>query len=786
MTSAPPPPSRRRPLRAAVLLSLALVAGFVAVRALRPGGGGAVDEASVSRPADGYVGSASCRECHRYWHKRWAGSHHDRAMQRATPAALLGDFGAAPLEFAGETTSFRRAGDASFLTTEGADGRAREVPVAFTFGVWPLQQVLVPGERGRYHAPLVAWDARTAAAGGQRWFRLRPEDGRVPPTDLYHSFGPYQRWNSMCAECHSTGVRKQWDATRDRYATSWVEDGVGCEACHGPGEAHVAHERGKDRPGAGAAPPRYGLTVELKEHRPLGWHLDPARGIWMRTPVGRPAEHFDVCARCHSRRGTIAEADVGAPLHDTHRVALLDEGLYFADGQVQEEVFEHGSYLQSKMHAIGVGCFDCHDHKARAPTDGAAAACANCHLPEKFATPAHHHHTPGKPGAGCVDCHMPTRTYMVVHARRDHAIRIPRPDLTVTLGTPNACNGCHADKDAAWAAERTAAWWPAVPTRPHYGTALDAGRRGAPGAAAALGALVRDVKTPAIVRGTAASLLARNPALDVEPTLAVAAADADPLVRRGAVEGAAGLTPDARWRVLGPLLADPTRVVRIDAARRLAGMDAPTPADGDRLAAGVREARAAAAYAADTPEGGMSLGDLETAVGDLVAAERAYRAVVANAPGFVPAHVNLADVLRRRGLEGEATAVLEAARRAAPEAAALHHALALAYVRARRLGDAGTHLERAATLAPEAPGFAVAWAVYLADTGSPDRALAVVAAAAGRHPYDVDVLGTWAALAARAGDRPSTLKALYRLEALRPWDDGLRREREAVERAGRR
>ncbi|MFO0932952.1 MAG: multiheme c-type cytochrome [Planctomycetota bacterium] len=761
-----------------------VVAGLAAARALRPRDGAAVPDDAA--PAKGFVGSASCRECHRYWHKRWSGSHHDRAMQRATPAALAGDFAAPPLEFAGETTAFRREGEASFLTTEGPDGRARELPVAFTFGVWPLQQVLVPGERGRYHAPLVAWDARAAAAGGQRWFRLRPEDGRIPPTDLYHSFGPYQRWNSMCAECHSTGVRKRWDAAGDRYATTWVEDGVGCEACHGPGEAHVAHERGKDAAGAGPVPPRYGLAVELKEHRPLGWHLDAARGIWMRTPVGRPAEHYDVCARCHSRRGTIAEADVGAPLHDTHRVALLDEGLYFADGQVREEVFEHGSYLQSKMYAIGVGCFDCHDHKARAPTDGAAAACANCHLPEKFATPAHHHHTPGKPGAGCVDCHMPTRTYMVVHARRDHAIRIPRPDLSVTLGTPNACNGCHAEKDAAWAAERTAAWWPAVPTRPHWGTALDAGRRGAPGAAAALAALVRDAKTPAIVRGTAASLLARNPSPDVERTVAVAASDVDPLVRRGAVEGAAVLAPDARWRVLGPLLADPTRVVRIDAARRLVGTDTPTPADGDRLAAGVREARAAAAWAADTPEGGMALGDLETAVGDLAAAERAYRAVIASAAAFVPAHVNLADVLRQAGREGEATAVLEAAVRTWPEAAAAHHALGLAYVRARRLADAGTHLEKAATLAPRVADFAVAWAAWLADTGSPRRAVDVVAAASAAQPYDPDLLAAWASLAAQAGDRAGALKALYRLEALRPWDDRWRAEREAVERAGPR
>ncbi len=759
---------------------------LVGVSALMTGSHSTTPPPAPVRHAEGFVGSASCRECHKHWHKLWSGSHHDRAMQKASASTVLGDFATKPLAFAGEMSSFRREGERFLLTTEGPDGAPREFPVSYTFGVWPLQQYLVPGERGALYAPLVSWDARDAAAGGQRWFRLRPEDGRVPPSDLYHSFGPYQRWNSMCAECHSTGIRKNYDAARDRYETTWVEDGVGCEACHGAGAKHVAYERAKKSDPALEAPPRFGLAVTLKEKRPLAWNLDPARGIWMREPVGRPAEHADVCARCHSRRGTIAEEDPGASLHDTHRVALLDEGLYFPDGQLQEEVFEHGSFLQSKMFAIGVGCFNCHEHRSLAKAGGAAGACANCHLREKFATPSHHFHTEGKAGSACVDCHMPPRTYMVVHARRDHAIRIPRPDLTLSIGSPNACNGCHTDKDARWATDQVAKWWPAVATRPHYGTAIDAGRKGAPGAGRALVALIADPKMPAIVRGTAATLLGRNAGPDTVGALETAARDADPLVRRGAVEGASMLPPGARWRLVGRLLSDPCRVVRIDVARHLAGSEAPTPEDAARLATALAEARAAAAFAADTPEGGMSLGNLALAEGDLAGAEKAFRAVLQGAPGFVPAYANLADVMRMQQREPEALKTLEAGLAAVPTAAVLHHALGLALVRAKRHAEAATHLERAATLAPEDPGFARAWGLYLSETGSAERGRAVLEAALVRRPNDLELLVELAPIRAGAGDRDGALEVLRRLEDLRPWDASIRAERERLELEKRR
>ena len=158
------------------------------------------------------------------------------------------------------------------------------------------------------------------------------------------------------------------------------------------------------------------------------------------------------------------------PFLDAYLPALLEPGLYHSDGQIDGEVYEYGSFLQSRMHAASVTCSDCHDpHSLKLRAEG-NALCAQCHLPERFDLSAHHNHEPGSAGAQCVNCHMPTKTYMVVDARRDHSIRVPRPDLSISLGTPNACTPCHADRPAQWAAEAVAGWYPGGrQTTPHYG-----------------------------------------------------------------------------------------------------------------------------------------------------------------------------------------------------------------------------------------------------------------------------------------------------------------------------
>ena len=198
---------------------------------------------------------------------------------------------------------------------------------------------------------------------------------------------------------------------------------------------------------------------------------EPSRGI-----------ELDGCARCHARRSPLREPYArGRPFLDSYRPALLDPGLYFADGQIQDEVYVWGSFVQSRMHAAGVGCSDCHDPHSLEVRGGPDDVCASCHAPATFATTAHHGHEPTSAGASCVACHMPARTYMVVDPRRDHSIRVPRPDLSVELGTPNACNGCHDDQDARWAADLVAEWFPEGRTgTPHWGQVFHAAREGRP------------------------------------------------------------------------------------------------------------------------------------------------------------------------------------------------------------------------------------------------------------------------------------------------------------------
>ncbi|MGQ0723351.1 MAG: cytochrome c3 family protein, partial [Candidatus Eiseniibacteriota bacterium] len=458
---------------------------------------------------DGFAGGDSCAECHPRESAAWAGSDHDRAMEPATAANVLGDFGGATLEHFGETATFLlRAGKPVVRIEEAGGGSAVEHEIAYTFGADPLQQYLVARPDGRMQVLPWCWDSREAAAGGQRWFHIYPDEA-VPPGDPLHWEGPNQNWNHVCAECHSTNLEKGYREKGDRFETTWSEVDVSCEACHGPAATHVEWARAAAAGGDGGE----------RGEDPLS-----ARPISERE--------VDTCGRCHSRRSTITEEPAGGPLLDTHRPALLDEGLYHADGQMRDEVYEWGSFLQSEMYFQDVKCSDCHDpHSARLRVPG-NALCGQCHSMEDYDAPSHHFHEPGTRGAQCVECHMPAVTYMVVDPRRDHSFRIPRPDLSAKLGTPDACTTCHTDRTAAWAADAVAGWYGADRRAgPHWGEAIHAGRTAAAGAREALLGVVADGAVPPIARATAISLLPRYEPRELASVLRAAAVDDDAIVR---------------------------------------------------------------------------------------------------------------------------------------------------------------------------------------------------------------------------------------------------------------
>ena len=410
----------------------------------------------------------------------------------------------------------------------------------------------------------------------------------------------------MCAECHSTDLRKRYVAAEDRYETTWAELNVSCEACHGPGSAHVAWAERTKRGGAVGTAEKRGLIVKMDRRAARRWAMNPGTGIAQWAGTASPGRgEVEACGRCHARRSTIVEPYVhGRPLADTHRAALLDEGLYHADGQIRDEVYEYGSFLQSKMYARGVTCSDCHDpHSLRLRASG-NAVCATCHLTDRFDTPAHHHHKTGSAGAQCVNCHMPTKTYMIVDPRRDHSLRVPRPDLSARLGAPDACTGCHKDRTAAWADEAIARW-PGASRRgtPHYGEAIALGRRGGPGAQQALSGLARDAAAPAIARATALTLLGARSGGGARATVEAGLGDADPLVRAAAMGALEGAGPEIARSLGFRLLADPVLSVRLEAARVLAGLPANqlTGEERERLERGVAEYRAAQLVNADRP-----------------------------------------------------------------------------------------------------------------------------------------------------------------------------------------
>jgi len=685
-------------------------------------------------PAPRFAGSAACAECHAQEHAAWSGSQHAVAMQEAGDGTVLGRFDGAGGD-AGAARFFRR--DGRFLVaTSGADGAPGEFEIKYTFGLYPLQQYLVPLPGGRLQALNPAWDARPAAAGGQRWFDLYP--GQPPaPGDPLHWTGIDQAWNYQCADCHSTDVRKNYDATTRTYATAWSEISVGCEACHGPATNHVAWAR--RAPGWRAFEAGRGLTNALDERRGVTWPAGAGPTATRSTPRAASRE-IDTCARCHARRGQFTDAvSAGDPWLDAFRPALIEPGLYHPDGQQREEVYTWGSFVQSRMHAAGVTCADCHEphgQDLRAPGN---AVCAQCHAPAAFDTPAHHHHPAGSPGAQCTACHMPTTTYMVVDPRHDHSLRIPRPDLGATLGTPNACAACHAERGAQWAADAVAAWYPQrKPGFQSFAATFAAADGGDPAALAGLGALATDAAQPAIVRASAVARAARLPAAGRDATLVEALADADPLVRAAAAEGLADADPAVRAERLAALLSDPSRLVRMAAARALAGAPEARLVGAERGAfeAALAEWTAAQRFNADRPEAQLNLGSLQMARGDMAGAMAAFGEALALDPAFTQAAVNLADAQRAGNDEAAAERTLRAALTRDPAAAAAHHALGLALVRQRRTAEALPALARAAVLAPGTARFAWVYAVALHDTGQPREAVAVLRAAAARHPHD--------------------------------------------------
>jgi Tfp pilus assembly protein PilF len=507
------------------------------------------------------------------------------------------------------------------------------------------------------------------------------------------------------------------------------------------------------------------------------WEMNPATGIAKRTEPLASAES-DTCAACHARRRVIAKnAAPDGKFLDSYLPALLEPGLYHADGQIDGEVFEYGSFVQSRMHHAGVTCSDCHDpHSLTLRAEG-NALCGQCHLPSKFDVAEHHHHQPDSTGAQCVNCHMPTKTYMVVDRRRDHSFRVPRPDLSSSIGTPNACTQCHTDRPADWAARAIAGWYPqGRQTQSQFGTALYAGRTGAFDAERRLDELILDRSQPDIARASALLLLLRYATPASEAAIKAGIADPSALVRSAVPRALPPSPSQTVVQAVAPLLSDPVRAVRIEAARALSGGDLNTMTQDQRTAfdAAYRELVAAEMVDADRPEAHLNLGLLNLRRRAPAEAEAEYRTALRLDPGFVPALANLADLDRMRGQDQQGAELLRQALLIEPNNADVRHSLGLLLARQRNYAEALGQLRQASELAPDNVRYAYVYAIALNSTGAVPQAMALLERAHRQHPTDTDVLVALVSIARDNRDFATALRYARELAGLHPADMQLR------------
>lgn len=493
-------------------------------------------------PDNHFLGDEACASCHKEQFKDWKGSHHDKAMQVASDSTILGNFNNSVYKSQGVTSKFYKKDGSFYVNTEGRDGNYHDYKIEYTFGIEPLQQYIVKFPDGHYQCLRTAWDTEK-----NKWFDLYP-DFKVVHSEWLHWSRGGLNWNNMCADCHSTNVRKNYEIKTHSYDTKYALINVSCEACHGPGKAHVENANS--------------LGNKYKAGNDLKMTLGTA-----------PKALVDQCARCHVRREQYSEFyNFEGTFLDHYFPQLIANNLYHPDGQILDEVYVYGSFLQSKMYQNNVTCTNCHNpHSLKLRFEG-NMLCAQCHDTKVYDTPDHHFHGVNSEGAQCIDCHMTGKIYMGNDYRRDHSFRIPRPDLSLKYGTPNACTQCHTDKDDAWAWDNYKKTH-GEPKTKHFSELLAPGLTGDPHGFETLLELSKDTIYPEIARASAVTAMGNYLDENAINTMIAFLNDASPLVRGASIDALNDVNSADFATYFLPLLKDNKRSVRVKAFMAVAALN---------------------------------------------------------------------------------------------------------------------------------------------------------------------------------------------------------------------
>ena len=646
-----------------------------------------------------YVGDKACMTCHDKEVKEWKGSDHDMAMMAANEESVKADFNNTSFNYNGMITTFSMENGKYMVNTEGPDGKLHDYEIAYTFGIYPLQQYMIKFPEGKVQVLDPTWDSRSKEDGGQRWFHIHKDDN-VTVGDVLHWTGPNMNWNYMCADCHSTNLKKNYDEKTKSYHTSWDIINVSCEACHGPASKHMEWAKTPHK-----ALDNKGFSLSFKNKK-WKWDVNTKE-----KKGGADHQELEVCAKCHSRRSQLDDDFVPGDKFSDHYLAVqLEQGLYFPDGKIQDEVYVYDSFLQSKMYAAGVTCTDCHNpHTLKRKSKG-DKVCSQCHSEEKYTATSHHKHKEGSAGSSCISCHMPARIYMGVDSRNDHSFRVPRPDISVEMKeVPNACNLCHTDKDAQWSTDAMQKWYGKIPVgKQNFSHALHALRNNEVGAPKG----IYDVLTsdaPDIAKATVTAYLGSFPSKQTYTTTLQMLRKSDVQMRRSALQALESFPPKMRIKETFKMLDDPSKIVRMEAARQLAAFPLGQVDDVQqkKLKKAFKEYEKILRFTAERPESQLNLGIFYANRLMPKKAMKAYKEALHLQPQFVPAYINYSNFLMSEGKNKEAKEILEKGLTVLPNIGILHHALGLWYVRNKVSDKAEVSLKKAVELSPNNARFAL-------------------------------------------------------------------------------
>jgi Tfp pilus assembly protein PilF len=642
---------------------------------------------TISEPV--FVGGKKCLECHENEFRLWETSHHAHAMAHANDTTVLGDFNNVEFRENGITHKFYKRNGKFYVFTRGKKGIMMEYEITHTFGYTPLQQYLIPFEKGKFQCLPIAWDTEN-----KRWFDMGAmvyKDQDIPPGDWLYWTNQAQNWNGMCAECHSTNLEKNYLPEADSFHTTWSEINVSCEACHGPGSKHLEWANWPE-------------SKQLKDNN---------FGLVAKTSGIDNKHYVELCARCHTRRSQLGDFDHSyKDLLDFMVPSLINED-YYADGQIHNEDYVFGSFVQSKMYHNNIKCNDCHNvHSGNRHFEG-NTLCFQCHKADYYGTPSHHFHknigeegkglyingkeVPVGEGSLCVNCHMPAQLYMGIDSRNDHSIRIPRPDLSKEIGVPNACNQCHTDKSVEWSIKSVEEWY-GKKTKPHYGTTLAAARNGDLNAEKKLIALVNDELSPLIIRATALEHLASYPSPEAFQTIRQCLESSESMLRHSAIISYHNNNAEEYISDLKPLLTDPVKAVRMQAGLMFSNL--PKEYIPKELALiyknALNEFQMQNEYMADFPSGRMNLGITYSNLGDNIMAIKNYERAIEIDSAFIPAFANLALAYNNVGRNKDAEYVYKALISQNTDLPGIYYSLGLLLVQEKKFDEAIHYLELAA------------------------------------------------------------------------------------------